>query len=131
MTTRLRTQLTYTLIAIILTLILFFTLQFTTTWRPYLNWLVATNLIAFLLYGLDKLLAKAQSGRQNTRRAPNLTLHLITLLGGFIGAFIGRALFRHKSNFRQNPQFLIIIILSAILHLALLYWYHFLRVPNN
>ena len=126
-----RSQLTYTLIAIILTLILFFTLEFTTTWRPYLNWLVATNLIAFLLYGLDKFLAKAQSGLTHSRRAPNIVLHLLSLLGGFIGAFIGRALFRHKSNFRQNPQFLIIIILSALLHLALIYWYYFLRTPNN
>jgi uncharacterized membrane protein YsdA (DUF1294 family) len=127
MTNRFRTQIIYSLAAVLLSLILFLILHFTTTWMWYLKWLVATNVVAILLYGFDKTLAVTQSGLGQTRRTPNIALHLISLLGGFIGAFIGRLLFRHKSNFRQNPQFLLIIILSAILHAAFAYWYYFIR----
>jgi uncharacterized membrane protein YsdA (DUF1294 family) len=127
MTARLRTQLSYALIAIVLSIILYFVLHFTTTWMGYVKWLIATNVVAFLLYGIDKTLAVTQSGLQQTRRTPNVALHVISLAGGFIGAFIGRLVFRHKSNFRQNPEFLLIILLSAALHIAFVYWYYFAR----
>ena len=47
----------------------------------------------------------------------------MALIGGYTGAFIGRAVFNHKSNFRKNPEFLIIIIVGFLISLAFIGWY--------
>jgi uncharacterized membrane protein YsdA (DUF1294 family) len=54
------------------------------------------NLITFLLFGVDKLRAGAGSGRVSEG-----TLLTWALCGGSIGAYAGRALFRHKT--RKQP----------------------------
>ena len=54
------------------------------------------NLITFLLFGLDKLRARAGSGRVSEG-----ALLIWAFSGGSIGAYAGRALFRHKT--RKQP----------------------------
>jgi uncharacterized membrane protein YsdA (DUF1294 family) len=54
------------------------------------------NLITFLLFGFDKMRAGAGSGRVSEG-----TLLTWAFLGGSIGAYAGRALFRHKT--RKQP----------------------------
>jgi uncharacterized membrane protein YsdA (DUF1294 family) len=55
--------------------------------------LIAINLIAFALFGIDK--ARAERGRW---RISEGTLLGWALIGGTPGAYAGRALFRHKTR---------------------------------
>ncbi len=61
-----------------------------------LGLIALVNLWTFLLFGLDKLRARAGSGRVSEG-----ALMTWALLGGIIGAYAGRALFRHKT--RKQP----------------------------
>ena len=81
-------------------------------------WILCSSVVAFLFYGWDKLQAS-----QGGWRVPELVLHILALAGGFPGAWLGRRVFRHKT---KEPLFLIVIILSAILHIALAAWAYFL-----
>ena len=58
--------------------------------------LIAINLIAFAAFGVDK--AKARRGEY---RIAESTLLLFAFLGGTLGAYAGRSLFRHKT--RKQP----------------------------
>ncbi|MEK7158108.1 MAG: DUF1294 domain-containing protein, partial [Patescibacteria group bacterium] len=51
------------------------------------------NLATFILYGVDKTKALA-----NTRRIPEKTLWLFALLGGSFGAILGMKCFHHKTR---------------------------------
>lgn len=107
-------------LALIAAVVLLLVLQSTISWAWYWNWLVATGVVAFALYGFDKLAAKA-----GTARVPELLFHLLALAGGFGGALLGILVFRHKSNFRVHPLFLPLIILSMALWGFLIYWFGF------
>jgi len=61
--------------------------------RIILCYLAAVNVLALLLYGLDKFLAK----REGARRIRERTLLLVAVFGGSIGAIVGMKLFRHKT----------------------------------
>lgn len=54
------------------------------------------NLITFLLFGVDKFRARVGAGRVSEG-----ALLTWAFLGGTIGAYAGRALFRHKT--RKQP----------------------------
>lgn len=58
-----------------------------------LAWMLGASLLAFALFGLDKLLA----GRPGQRRIPELHLVLLGALGGWVGGLLGMLLFRHKT----------------------------------
>ena len=75
-----------------------------------LGYFVACNLVAFIVYGWDKL--RAGTG---LRRVPEKTLLVLALVGGSLGALAGMKLFRHKT--RKN-SFIIWIILICLLQLA-------------
>ena len=66
------------------------------------------NLITFLLFGVDKLRAGAGASRVSEG-----TLLMWALCGGTIGAYAGRALFRHKTRKQPFSSYLNKI---AILH---------------
>lgn len=92
-------------------------LVFTSTpWNPYLVWLLAWSIAAFVLYGLDKALAKARGAR-----VPEAILDLLAALGGFTGAWLGMAVFRHKSNYRKHLLIWAILALSTVGHAVLIY----------
>ena len=83
-------------------------------WQYYGIWLAAASIITFLLYGLDKALAK-----MNSWRVPEVALHGLALVGGFPGGWAGRSLFRHKT---QKGFFIFILVLSTLIHAGLVYW---------
>lgn len=73
-------------------------------------YLLGINLIAFLLYGIDK--AKAKRGQW---RIPERTLILLAFFGGAAGAWIGMLLFRHKT---QHAKFRILVPIALLLWLG-------------
>lgn len=79
-----------------------------------LTYYLAVNIVAFLLYGIDKLKAKTGAWR-----IPELTLLGIAFLGGAFGAFLGMQLFRHKT---KHIQFVIPVPLFCVLHAFILYY---------
>ena len=56
-------------------------------------YLLAVNVAAFLLYGVDKRRAKKEMWR-----IPEKTLFGVALLGGSVGAIAGMQVFRHKTR---------------------------------
>ena len=62
--------------------------------------LLGVNLLTFLVFGLDKLLAV-----KHCRRIPEATLLTLSFLTGSVGAMLGMALFRHKTDGRAHPSF--------------------------
>lgn len=77
-----------------------------------LAWLVAINLITWLMYGYDKAIAGSKM-----RRVPERTLLLSALVGGTVGAWLGMRMFHHKTakNSFQGKFWLIVGIQAAIL----------------
>ena len=63
-------------------------------WGLLLVYLLAVNLVAFLMMWSDKRRAK----RTGARRISEKALFLSALLGGSVGAILGMQLFRHKTT---------------------------------
>lgn len=105
------------LLSIGLTSALALLLYFYTDWHFYWVWLIAVSLITFFLYGIDKAQAKRGAGR-----VPELVLHGLALLGGFVGGWLGRFLFRHKT---QKELFAIILTAGTAIHLGVIYYLFF------
>ena len=59
----------------------------------FCSWLVLMSLIAIVLYGKDKKLAI-----KNKTRIKEKTLLGVTAIGGGLGAFVARLMFRHKTD---------------------------------
>ena len=79
---------------------------------------LVASVVAFLLYGLDK--AAARGGR---RRTSERALHVLGIIGGWPGALIAQAVFRHKS---QKPQFQAIFRTTVLLNCGALAWWSWL-----
>lgn len=104
----------YGLIAIAMIVILFLLFWLLTRWHWYAAWLSATGLATFVLYGVDKMQAK-----RGGWRCPEVLLHTLALIGGFIGGWAGMFLFRHKT---QHPEFKLILALATLLWLGVAYF---------
>ena len=98
--------------------VLYFFLYGNTTWNPYVDWLIALSTATFVIYGLDKFLSKIGWGR-----CPERLLNLMALLGGFPGGWAGLLIFNHKSNYRKHPGIWLCLILGALVHAALAYYW--------
>jgi uncharacterized membrane protein YsdA (DUF1294 family) len=73
------------------------------------------------MYGFDKLLSNTGTGQI---RAPELILHVLAVLGGFIGGWLGIWVFNHKSNFQKHPWIWAGLIFGTIFHGWLTYrWF--------
>lgn len=80
--------------------------------------LIFINFAAFAAFGIDK--AKAEAGKWRVKESTLLTL---ALLGGTVGAYAGRALFRHKT--RKQPfgsQLFAVAVLQVLALGALIGW---------
>jgi uncharacterized membrane protein YsdA (DUF1294 family) len=74
-------------------------------------WIVFWNLLAFLMFWLDKQYAK-----KDLWRIPEKTLIISALLGGSIGALFGMNRFRHKTKHRKFTFGIpAILVLQAVL----------------
>lgn len=82
--------------------------------RYFPVWLAAFSVIAFALMGIDKATA-----RRGSRRIPEKTLFLFTLLGGGIGGTLGMHVFHHKT---RHWYFAVFFPLIAIAQIALCAW---------
>ena len=80
--------------------------------------LLGVNLMTFLLFGLDKLLA-----RKRQRRVPEATLLTLAFLGGSPGAMLGMVLFHHKTDARAHPGFVWGIPVMFLLELTAASYY--------
>ena len=74
----------------------------------------AMSLAAFAAFGWDKAAAA-----RGARRIPERTLHLLELLGGWPGALLGAALFRHKT---RKGSYLGLTVVIAIVHVMAWGW---------
>ena len=81
---------------------------------PVLAWLLAWTPSAFFAYGWDK-----RQARRGGWRVPEPFLHGLALVGGVMGAWAGRAVFRHKT---QKPVFLLVLIVASVLWAAIVAW---------
>ena len=72
-------------------------------------YLLGINLLAFLLFGIDKW--KARQGRW---RIPEATLLLLAALGGSIGALAGMCVFHHKTKHKKFAIGLPLILLAQV-----------------
>ena len=57
------------------------------------GYLVIINVIAFVVYGIDKRKAK-----KHLWRIPEATLIGLAFIGGSVGAFLGMRIFHHKTK---------------------------------
>lgn len=73
-------------------------------------WYIALGLITYVMYAKDK--AAAQSGAWRT---PESTLHLLSALGGWVGAMVAQTYLRHKS---QKPAFRLTYYLTVVINMA-------------
>ena len=72
--------------------------------------LIALNLAAFAMFGIDK--ARARAGQWRVQES---TLLGLALIGGSPGAWAGRRLFRHKTRKQPfNTQLLTITVLQVL-----------------
>ena len=85
-------------------------------------YLLAVNLWAFALMGIDKRRAKKDLWRIKER-----TLFLPVLLGGGVGGILGMKVFRHKTKhwyFRFGFPAILILEIAGVLWLV---WYFMIR----
>ena len=73
-------------------------------------WYAALGVITYVMYAKDK--AAAQSGDWRT---PESTLHLLSALGGWVGAMVAQTYLRHKS---QKPDFRMAYYLTVVINMA-------------
>lgn len=107
----------YGLISIITTGLAYLGVTWLVDWPVYFGWLTALSVTTFLLYGLDKLEAASQ-GRAAKHRVPENLFHVLALLGGFPGDWVGRFVFWHKI---RKPIFWWVLLVSTALHLAFIF----------
>jgi len=72
-------------------------------------YLIAINVMAFLLYGIDKWKAKHKQWR-----VPEATLLGVALIGGSIGALLGMMVWRHKTKHKKFTIGLPLILAAQI-----------------
>ncbi|MFN8622937.1 MAG: DUF1294 domain-containing protein [Chloroflexota bacterium] len=100
--------------SVALGVILFVLLWLVLGWPPLLAWLIGWTPPAFAAYGIDKWQATHDGWR-----IPELVLHLLALIGGVIGAWAGRIVFRHKTN---KPVFLVVLVIASIIWGVIIVW---------
>ena len=105
----------YGLIAILITVIGYMVMTWLVDWSAFFRWISAVSMATFLLYGLDKLEA-VRHGRGAKHRVPENFLHLLALLGGFPGGWLGMFVFWHKI---RKTSFWIVLAVSTLFYAAL------------
>ncbi len=107
----------FTAIALIVAIFSF--ISGNTVWSFYPVWLITLNVTTFVLYEIDKLMSM-----NGGPRTPAAILHLLALLGGFGGGWLGMIALLHKINIREHPDFYAFLTIGTIAHGAFI-WYQF------
>ena len=87
-----------------------------TAWHPYLIWLVAINAATLVMYAIDSWM-----GRRDKVDPPEMLMHLLSIVGGFVGAWLARVIFRYRVDLRDRPWLYLVLVLSTIGHGVLVY----------
>jgi uncharacterized membrane protein YsdA (DUF1294 family) len=77
--------------------------------------LIIINIVAFLVYGIDKWMAK-----QGYWRISEATLLILAVIGGSIGALLGMEIWHHKTMHKKFKYGLPFILLAQIVLIYLL-----------
>ncbi|TEW53332.1 DUF1294 domain-containing protein [Psychromonas sp. RZ22] len=83
----------------------------------FLYFLVASSLLSFLFYGIDKIAAI-----KNWRRTPEKYFHLLALCSGWPGSILGQLLFHHKTT---KASFRAWFYLMSLLNMSIVLLYFF------
>lgn len=83
-------------------------------------YILIVNIVAIVVYGVDKLKAK-----KNKWRISENTLLLIALVGGSIGAYLAMKLWRHKTNHKKFKYGIPLIIVFQLVVLAYVLLCHY------
>ncbi|MCP4323953.1 MAG: DUF1294 domain-containing protein [Alteromonadales bacterium] len=78
-------------------------------------YLLFINIVTFFVYAFDK-----SAARKSHWRVKELTLHILSLVGGWWGALIAQQFLRHKSIKRS---FLVVFALTLLLNISTLFIY--------
>ena len=78
-----------------------------------LYYLIVINIVTFLVYGIDKWKAK-----QGSWRISEVSLLILAVIGGCIGALLGLKIWHHKTMHKKFKYGLPMILLAQI---ALIY----------
>jgi len=70
------------------------------------------SIITYITYSSDKSSAITENSR-----VPENTLHILSLLGGWVGALIAQQRFRHKT---KKPSFKIVFWITVLLNVSIL-----------
>ena len=82
--------------------------------KTELYYLIAINIVTFIVYGIDKV--KAMKGKGRISEA---TLLILAVIGGSIGALLGMKVWRHKTMHKKFKYGLPLILLAQIALIAL------------
>lgn len=77
-----------------------------------LIFILTVNALAFILYGTDKLLAKAKK-----HRIRESSLLMFSVIGGAFGAILGMKIFHHKT---LHPKFKIVNAVFLLVYIILI-----------
>ena len=75
-----------------------------------LYYLIAINVVTFLVYGIDKWKA-----RQGSWRISEATLLILAVIGGSFGALFGMKVWRHKTMHKKFKYGLPLILIIQII----------------
>jgi len=103
----------YALISIISFALLFFLFRFRIHLHPVWAYIATINAVGFMMYALDKFLAK-----RSWLRVPESLLHLLAFGGATPAAIVAQQLFWHKTTKRS---FQVMFWLIALVQVTLLY----------
>lgn len=81
-------------------------------WWSFGVYLLVINIIAYVMYGMDKQRAKRRKWRISEQK-----LLLVTAIGGSLGAWFGMRNFRHKT---KHWKFRIMVPVCLCLHMLLI-----------
>lgn len=82
-------------------------------------YLLAINILTFIIYGIDKLKAK-----EHWWRISEFTLLLLAILGGSIGAWIGMKVWHHKTMHKKFKYGVPTIFLLQVTLCAIYFYYY-------
>ena len=81
--------------------------------KAYIISFIMINFISFMMMAIDK-----QKAKKRRMRISEFSFLVVSILGGFVGVFMGSFLFRHKTIKRS---FQIKILFGTIIYLLILY----------
>lgn len=105
----------YTLLSVGLAVLLAYGFQDRLNVHFYVTWLAGFNFVTWAIWAWDKRVSELEALLKNAR-VPEFTLNLMVLLGGFLGGWIARSMFDHKTNVKRHPSILIALIVGTVFH---------------